>query len=215
MKRIVYGLKVAWGYWYFFLFVFFFLFFYPILIFMLWSPRGYRAANGLRRIWATIVLSLSGMPWRVKHESAAPLSHGVIYCPNHFSYLDIPAVMLCTRGNVRFMAKMELGNIPVFNIFFKTVDIPVNRGNRAESYKAIKQAEESLDQHYNLVVFPEGTIGPNPPTLLHFKNGPFRLAIEKQAPIVPLPWWTTGGICMSRKKSGVSLGCCAWLFMNQ
>ena len=186
MKRIGYGLKVIWGFWYFFHFVFFFLFFYPALIFLLRSPKGYATTNWLRRIWAVIVLSLSGMPWSVHHESKNRQTRGVIYCPNHFSYLDIPLAMLCTQGNVRFMAKMELGNIPLFRIFFRTIDISVNRANRAESYKAIKQAEESLDNGYNLVVFPEGTIGPNPPQLLHFKNGPFRLAIEKQAPVVPI-----------------------------
>ena len=35
------------------------------------------------------------------------------------------------------------------------------------------------------MIYPEGTIGPNPPSLLRFKNGSFRLAIEKQVPIVP------------------------------
>lgn len=186
MKRIATWLKTAWGYWYFAVFVFFFLFFYPLLIVLLASPKRYAAANNLRRVWAFIVLGLSGMPWRVRRDYTQRHPHGVIFCPNHFSYADIPLAMLCCEGNIRFMAKMELGNIPIFNIFFRTVDISVNRGNRAEAYKALKQAEESLDQGYNLVVFPEGTIGPNPPELLRFKTGPFRLAIEKQVPIVPV-----------------------------
>lgn len=186
MKHIVYGLKVAWGYWYFVLFVFFFLFFYPLLIVLLASPKRYAAANNLRRVWAAIVLGGSGMPWKIRHEYKERHPHGVIFCPNHFSFLDIPLAMLCCEGNIRFMAKMELGNIPIFNIFFRTVDISVNRGNRAEAYKALKQAEESLDQGYNLVVFPEGTIGPNPPQVLPLKSGPFKLAIEKQVPIVPV-----------------------------
>jgi 1-acyl-sn-glycerol-3-phosphate acyltransferase len=84
------------------------------------------------------------------------------------------------------MAKKELNNIPVFNIFFKTIDIPVDRGNKSAAYKAIKQSEDSIDDGFSLVIFPEGTIGPNPPHLLRFKNGPFKLAIEKQTPILPV-----------------------------
>ena len=186
MKWIVNALKAAWGYWYFALFIFFFLFFYPLLIVLLASPKRYAAANNLRRVWAAIVLGGSGMPWRIRHEFKQRHPHGVIFCPNHFSYADIPLAMLACEGNIRFMAKVELGSIPIFRIFFRTVDIPVNRGNRVEAYKALKQAEESLDQGYNLVVFPEGTIGPNPPQLLPLKTGPFRLAIEKQVPIVPV-----------------------------
>ncbi|HZG01760.1 MAG TPA: lysophospholipid acyltransferase family protein, partial [Chitinophagales bacterium] len=136
MKQIIYGLKVAWGFYYFFLFIFFFLLFYPVLIVLLSTPKLYGAANNLRRLWAAIILSCSGMLWRITYESKDRHPHGVIFCPNHFSYLDIPTAMLCCHGNIRFMAKMELGNIPIFKIFFRTIDIPVNRGNRAEAYKA-------------------------------------------------------------------------------
>ena len=84
------------------------------------------------------------------------------------------------------MAKMELKEIPIFNIFFKTVDISVDRGNARESLKAAQEASESLDQEFNIIIYPEGTIGTHPPHLLRFKNGPFKLAIEKQVPIVPV-----------------------------
>ena len=35
-------------------------------------------------------------------------------------------------------------------------------------------------------MFPEGTINHSAPVMGRFKNGPFRLAIEKQVPIVPI-----------------------------
>ena len=93
---------------------------------------------------------------------------------------------MCYGGHFRFMAKLELSNIPLFNIFFRTVDISVNRGSITESYKALRLAAESIDNKDSLVIFPEGKIAHHPPKLEKFKAGPFRLAIEKQVPIVPV-----------------------------
>jgi len=84
------------------------------------------------------------------------------------------------------MAKVELGDIPVFGIFFRTIDISVDRESGRDSFKAFHEAHESLEEGMSLVLYPEGAIGPHPPKMVRFKNGPFRLAIEKKIPIVPL-----------------------------
>lgn len=52
--------------------------------------------------------------------------------------------------------------------------------------KALDEAAKSLDKGRHLIIFPEGKIGGNAPHLHDFKSGPFRLAIEKQVPIVPV-----------------------------
>lgn len=142
--------------------------------------------NRLRRIWAWLIFLFTGIYYSVKHESKLEKNSPYVLCPNHFSYLDIPLAVFCTQGNFRFLAKIELEKIPLFNIFFHSVDIPVNRGNSAESVKALNHAAESLDRKYHIIMFPEGTIGPRPPQLNRFKNGPFHLAIEKQVPVVPV-----------------------------
>ena len=38
----------------------------------------------------------------------------------------------------------------------------------------------------NIFMYPEVTIGPHPSKMVRFKNGPFRLAIQQQVPIVPV-----------------------------
>jgi 1-acyl-sn-glycerol-3-phosphate acyltransferase len=43
-----------------------------------------------------------------------------------------------------------------------------------------------IDQKESIVIFPEGTIGKHPPAMLEFKEGAFKMAIEKQIPIVPV-----------------------------
>ncbi len=85
-------------------------------------------------------------------------------------------------------------------IFFKSMDIPVNRESKMSSFKAFKKAAENLKNGRTLVIFPEGKIPDDyPPRLNEFKNGPFRLAIELKLPILPITcvdnWkiiWDTG-----------------------
>ncbi len=186
MKSFSYPFKVLWGYYYFFVFILFFFLCYPFFLIFLRNDKHFSKANQLRELWARAVFFLTGLTYRVEYRYKPKKNKPYIICPNHFSYLDIPTAVLIGHYNIRFMAKVELSYIPIFNIFFKTIDIPVDRGNKAAAYKAIKQSEESIDNNFSLVIFPEGTIGAHPPHLLRFKNGPFKLAIEKQTPVLPV-----------------------------
>ncbi|MCH8330739.1 MAG: 1-acyl-sn-glycerol-3-phosphate acyltransferase, partial [Bacteroidetes bacterium] len=129
----------------------------------------------------------------MRHESTLDKNGTYIFTPNHSSYLDIPLFALSYPGYYHFMAKEELARIPLFGIFFRTIDIAVNRESNISSYKALKKAEEDLDNNISLVMFPEGGVSMNAPEMISFKNGPFKLAIDKQVPIVPVTfldnWW--------------------------
>lgn len=85
------------------------------------------------------------------------------------------------------MGKDELLQNPVLALFFKTIDIPINRHSKISAYKAFKRGGECLINGMNLIIFPEGKIGEEYPPVLHeFKNGPFRMAIENKVPIIPI-----------------------------
>lgn len=85
------------------------------------------------------------------------------------------------------MGKEDLLENPVTGIFFRTIDIPVNRDSKMSSFRAFKKAKENLLAGMSLIIFPEGKIGDDYPPVLHeFKSGPFRLAIELNIPIVPV-----------------------------
>ena len=66
------------------------------------------------------------------------------------------------------------------------MDIPVNRKSRTDAVRSIKRMEIEIDKGRSLVIFPEGTIPVNTHHTLPFKNGAFKLAIDKQIPIVPV-----------------------------
>jgi 1-acyl-sn-glycerol-3-phosphate acyltransferase len=85
------------------------------------------------------------------------------------------------------LGKDELLDNPILKIFFKTIDIPLNRDSKISAFKAFKKGEEYLKSGMSLMIFPEGKIGEEYPPILHeFKNGPFRLAIEQKVPIIPI-----------------------------
>lgn len=183
---MVYLLKVMWAWYYFLVFGFFFFLFYPFFAIFLSNERWYGVANRLRVIWARLLFFFTGIIPRIKYKSKLDCKRNYIYCSNHFSYLDIPVSALIAKRNWRYMAKVELGEIPFFGIFFRTVDITVDRDSGRDSFRAFKEAGESLDNGMSIVNYPEGRIGTHPPRMVRFKNGPFRMAIEKKIPIVPL-----------------------------
>jgi 1-acyl-sn-glycerol-3-phosphate acyltransferase len=54
-------------------------------------------------------------------------------------------------------------------------------------YKTMVKCSEAIEDNISVALFPEGTIPKNNhPDLIPFKDGAFRIAIEKQVPIVPV-----------------------------
>jgi 1-acyl-sn-glycerol-3-phosphate acyltransferase len=143
--------------------------------------------NGLRRVWGFISSGLVGFFYRFEYEQLIDWSKTYIVYPNHTSNLDISAMCVLVNNNCSFMGKEELKDGLVTSLFFRSVDIPVNRDSKMSSYRAFKMAIERLQSGTTLIIFPEGKIGDNyPPTLHDFKNGPFKMAIEHKVPIIPV-----------------------------
>jgi len=189
---------------------FFFILLWPLLYYFSRKPSHYANMNRVRRLWGFLSSTVTGIRYRYHFEQPINWSKTYIVCPNHTSNLDITSMSLLVKNNYCFMGKEELLESFVTRLFFKTVDIPVNRESKMSSFRAFKQAAERLANGTTIIIFPEGKIPDDyPPRLHEFKNGPFRLAIELKIPIIPvtLPdtWqvlWDTGmekgskpGIC--------------------
>ena len=156
--------------------------------------------NRLRQAWAFASSALVGIFYSYKFEHPVNWNETYIICPNHTSNLDVAALCILVKNNFSFMGKQELEKGLVTSLFFKSVDIPVNRDSKMSSFRAFKKASEKLRLGITMIIFPEGTITDNyPPEIGEFKNGPFRLAIENKIPILPVTitntWkvlWDTG-----------------------
>ena len=189
---------------------FFFILLFPFLYYFSRKPARYRNMNRVRQLLGYFSSYLSGIFYRYHVEEPIDWSRTYIICPNHTSNLDPTSISLFMKNNFCFMGKEELLKNFAIGLFFKTVDIPVNRESKMSSFRAFKKAAERLEQGMSVVIFPEGKIPEDyPPKLHEFKNGPFRLAIEYKIPIIPVTslntWkvlWDTGleygsrpGIC--------------------
>ena len=152
---------------------------------MLRKPTGYPAAFRLMRAWGAFLNIALLTPLKVRRETPLP-PPPYIACMNHGSYLDIIHAFNVFPNYFLFLGKQELLKWPLFNIFFMGMHIAVDRSSRTGSARALIKAGNALDQGISVCIFPEGTIPKTAPCMKGFKDGAFRLAIEKQVPIVPL-----------------------------
>jgi 1-acyl-sn-glycerol-3-phosphate acyltransferase len=116
-----------------------------------------------------------------------PAGKSCIFLCNHVSNLDPPVVLPVLPGRCSVLLKQELMKIPILGRAMKMGQfVPVERGNRVESAKAsVTAAAEALASGLNILIFPEGTRSRDG-RLSAFKKGPFYLAEQTLAPIVPV-----------------------------
>lgn len=116
-----------------------------------------------------------------------PLGQACIFMANHVSNLDPPVLLPLIPGRIVVMLKKSLMSIPLLGPAMRMARfIPVERGRAREAARAsVALAADCLRDGYHLVVFPEGTRSPDG-RLSTFKKGPFFLARENNAPIIPV-----------------------------
>ena len=139
----------------------------------------------LKKLWAKYLIHAVGIRYNVVKKGSLPPPPYII-CPNHTSYLDILLTYCVFPDYFVFMGKQELSRVPLFNIFFKNMNILVDRKSNTGSHRAFLRAGADIEKGHCIAIFPEATISKQAPKLLPFKNGPFKLAIEKQIPLVPV-----------------------------
>ena len=161
---------------------------YPILLFFATNPTKYYNQIVFFRKWITIIsIHLVGIRFKINYESDIDWSRPYVICPNHTSFLDITALTYLCPQPFSFVGKVELLKNPLTRIFFKTIDITIDRSSRISAFRALKRGGQLLKEGKSLVIFPEGKIDDEyPPTLHQFKSGPFRMAIENNIPLLPV-----------------------------
>lgn len=200
----------VWKCWFFLVFASIMLLLYPFLLFFLAKRRRYKYAFACQHIMARWITYLSGLFLkRVYHINRNHIPHPCVIVANHSSYLDIIFSYLILKKYFVFMAKLELNKAPLFKIFFKDMQISVDRKSRMDAHRAFLRAQEELDAGHSVFIFPEGTISSSG-ALKSFKNGPFKLAIDMQVPILPITFignWKllqNGGFFKSFGRPGLS-----------
>jgi 1-acyl-sn-glycerol-3-phosphate acyltransferase len=167
---------------FFILFIIFFL----LLLIPVFFKKQYHLVGIFNRWWAKLLFTFIGLPFSVKYKMKLEPGKQYIFCPNHFSYIDIAAMGL-NKHNTIFVGKNDMENIPVFGYMYRKLHITVDRTKLKSRYSTMLKTLAALDEGKSLVIFPEGGIvTEKDPVMGKFKDGAFRASIEKQIPIVPV-----------------------------
>jgi 1-acyl-sn-glycerol-3-phosphate acyltransferase len=176
----------VWKIWFLIWFIIPFLLLFPFFYVSL-VTRSFNVVFFFKRIWSGFISYGSFLFPKIKYLSKQKQPKPCIYVGNHTSYLDIVFSTFYIQHTAVYLGKAELLKIPLFNQFFKYLDVPVNRKSITESHKSLQVCAQKLDEGLSVVIFPEGTIS-NEGKLKPFKNGAFKLAIDKQVPIIPVAY---------------------------
>ena len=114
-----------------------------------------------------------------------PKGGALIFCGNHKSYLDPPAISVTNRRKMSFLAKEELkGNILYAFLGWAFDNIWVKRDSK--DIGPLKQSLATLKSGGCLGIFPEGTRNGMEKNNGELKNGAAYLALKTGAKIVPV-----------------------------
>jgi 1-acyl-sn-glycerol-3-phosphate acyltransferase len=123
-------------------------------------------------------------------DATPPLCRPYVVMTNHQSLLDIPAVVATWPGRIRMVSKQELAQVPVWGPAMRALGIVfVDRGDRAQSIRALETAKAQLAAGTSIWMAPEGTRSRDG-TLGPLKKGGFHVARALGVPIAPA--WIEG-----------------------
>jgi len=199
MRSLRLVLGMLWRYWFFFSATITFLALFPLFYLFLSRKKWFPLAFRLKKFWGHLFLPISGMWFKVISSPDLSRLGPCVITANHASYLDIVFSFMSIPFYFHMMGKAELGKVPLFNKFFDGMNILVDRGSIVASHKSLRRAAEDLNEGISIGIFPEATIPESAPRLGRFKNGAFKLAIEKQVPILPVAFLDNYRLMPDRK----------------
>lgn len=151
-----------------------------------WWDRPRRITGRVFRFGARLLVTVNPY-WRVRVIGALPRrsAHPLVVVSNHESLADV--LLIGTLSwDMRWLSKASIFRVPFLGLMMRMAgDVAVRRedaGSRAESYRALTRW---IERGASVMIFPEGTRS-RTRSMLPFRNGAFRLAIETGCPILPL-----------------------------
>lgn len=148
-----------------------------------------------------LALASVGIRYKVTGLDQVPRDRAVVFCANHQSNVDPPVLFEALHPQLHVLYKAELRRFPVMRTVFDVGGfVAIERGNRDRAMASISRGAEALRSGRSFLIFPEGTRS-RTGELLPFKKGGIIMAIEAQAPIVPVA--IQGGRGAMRKGSAI------------
>ncbi|HEY4184640.1 MAG TPA: lysophospholipid acyltransferase family protein [Polyangia bacterium] len=148
--------------------------------------RSGNAVLHLARWWSRILLWTAGVRLTVRIEGKLDPRQPYVFMANHLSTVDIWALFIAIPVGIRFIAKKQLGQIPLFGWAMAAGRfIFIDRKNPVAARRSIDLACARIRAGSSVAIFPEGTRSRDG-FLAPFKKGGFHLAVTAGVPVVPV-----------------------------
>ena len=157
-----------------------------VVIASFFGKRGGNVVYKICNIWARLWYGCIFIKHKEIYETAHDESRQYIFVANHWSYMDIPALVRTMHQPVRVLGKYEMVKFPVFGWIYKAAAIVVDRRSPEKRSRSVRALKAALKHGISIFIFPEGTFNETENPLKEFYDGAFRTAVETQTPIKPI-----------------------------
>ena len=147
--------------------------------------------NIFKKISQILIIIVLGFVYKIFYgmksegKKNIPKEGALIFCGNHKSFFDAPAIEITTPRKMRFLAKEELKKVLILHYICWAFDsIWVKRDSKDIS--TIKEALKTLKNGGCIGIFPEGTRNGLEKNNGEIKSGAAYLALKTQAKIIPV-----------------------------
>lgn len=176
------------------------------------SLRDPRGSDGLLHVWGREALRIAGVESVVEGLEKIP-ERTCVFASNHQSHFDALLTFTHIRKHIRYVAKRELFQIPIFGRAMRAAgNIEVNRAGGRGDHRTLARAIQVAQERTSVLFYPEGTRSEDG-VLRPFRKGAAVFAIQAQMPIVPLGVAGTKDI-LRKKSLAIHRGCAAALVIG-
>jgi len=145
-----------------------------------------RFPQSVARLWSRLLLRLSRVSVQVEGLEHVEPGKNYVFAANHRSQFDIFVLLATLPGQLSWVAKKSLFQIPIFGqAMARMGSVPIDRSNRSQAIRSLNEAAHKVQQGFSMIIFPEGTRGTGG-ELLPFKKGVFIMALKAGQPIIPV-----------------------------
>jgi len=157
----------------------------PLIIMSVFDKTG-GSPYWFMRFWARMVSRAMGLTCSIYGADKVVPGTSYILTPNHQGNADILALVTTLPLRFRWVIKRELLKIPMFGwALGATGAISLNRSDRQQSVRSLKDGVSKLAGGWSVLIYPEGT-RTSDGNLQPFKKGAFMMAVQTGIPILPI-----------------------------
>ena len=149
------------------------------------DPGRYTAGRWFRRAAVAAVKIIPLWDFRTEGVIIDDPRRPYVAVSNHESFADI-FLISHLPWEMKWLSKEEIFRIPIMGWMMRMAgDIAVKRRDRSSRAEALESIHDRLSKNVTVMILPEGTRSPDG-TLQRFRNGAFRVAIQRQLPVLPI-----------------------------